>query len=98
MEIPRIVIRLAGPQSTAGIAPSRVLDLDHLGAEPGKRLGAGRPRLELRKIDDAHAFETVEFYANFIHCSSLLPVSAADRPRPNYSAQFGLRNKLLLDK
>src|SRR4051794_37479191 len=67
MEIPRIVVRLARPQSTAGIAPSRVLDLDHLGAEPGKRFGAGRPCLELREIDDPHAFETIQFHAHSIH-------------------------------
>jgi hypothetical protein len=71
---------LPGPQSAAGVAGLRVLDLDHLGAEPGERLGARRTRLELRKIDDPHAFETIQLHATAIHLSSLLPMLAADRP------------------
>ena len=51
-------------QPAAGIARARVLDLDHLGAEPGEGFGAGRPRLELGEIHDANAFETIEFDAN----------------------------------
>jgi hypothetical protein len=34
----------------------RTLDLDHIGAEPGQHLRAGRTRLIVRKIDDANAF------------------------------------------
>src|SRR6516165_2140474 len=50
VEVPRVVVGLAGPQPASGIAPPRVLDLDHLGAEPGQYLGRGRTRLELGKI------------------------------------------------
>ena len=55
VEIIRVGVRLAGPQPAARIAHLRVLDLHHVGAEPGERLGAGRPGLELRQIDDLHA-------------------------------------------
>ena len=37
------------------VAAGRVLDLDHVRAEPGERLGAGRSRLELREIEHPHA-------------------------------------------
>ena len=36
----------------AGLAALWVLDLDDLGAEPGERLGAGGPRLELREVEN----------------------------------------------
>src|SRR5271166_1534701 len=75
VEIPRVIIGLPGPQSAAGIPGLRVLDLDHLGAEPGERLGAGGAGLELRKIDHPNAFETIQLYANSIHRSSLLPTN-----------------------
>src|SRR5215470_10240551 len=72
VEIPGIVIRLPGPQSAARIADLWIFDLDYLGPEPGERLGAGRPRLELRKINDPNTFETIQLHAGSIHCSSLL--------------------------
>src|SRR5215468_11168194 len=50
VEVPRVVIGLAGPEPASRIAPPRVLDLDHLGAEPSQDLGRGGPRLELRGI------------------------------------------------
>jgi hypothetical protein len=59
VEIPRVVIGLPRPQSPTGVAGRRVLDLDHLGTQPGKRLGTGGAGLELRKIDDPNAFETI---------------------------------------
>src|SRR2546427_12776890 len=67
VEVPGVVVGLSGPQPTAGIARLRVLDLDHIGAEPGERLGAGRPRLELGEIDHPDAGETIEVLAVFIH-------------------------------
>src|SRR5689334_19147001 len=74
MEIPRVVVGLPGPQSAPGIAGLRVLDLDHFGAKPGERLGAGGPRLELCEINDPNAFETIQLHANSVHRSSLLPL------------------------
>src|SRR5262249_194254 len=77
VKIPGVVVGLAGAQPTAGIASLRVLDLDDLGAEPRERFGARRPSLELRKVDNANAFETIQLYANSIHFSSLLPKNQA---------------------
>src|SRR5439155_21220026 len=37
-KIPGIIVGLAGAQPAAGIAPPRVLDLDHLGTKPGEYL------------------------------------------------------------
>ncbi len=48
---------VAVPQPARPVAALRVLDLDHIGAEPGQHLGAGRARLVVREIDDANAFE-----------------------------------------
>ena len=53
---------LPGRSRRPGSPRPRVLDLDHLGAEPGQRLGAGRARLELGEIDDPDAFETIELH------------------------------------
>src|SRR5207253_9566710 len=60
VKIPRVVVGLAVAQPAAGIAAPRVLDLDHLGAEPGQHLGRGRARLELGEIDHLHTLQKVE--------------------------------------
>ena len=79
MEIPRVVVGMAGPQPAAGVAGLRVFDLDHLGAEPGQRLGAGRPRLELGEVDNPHAFEAVQRNAfDRSHSPALLPKKSRD--------------------
>ncbi len=71
VEVPRVVVGLAGAQPAAGIAAARVLDLDHLGAEPGQHLGAGRARLELGEIDDLDALQKVQVLGVVAHrCSS----------------------------
>src|SRR5665213_2741333 len=45
-------------QLAAGdIADAGTLDLDHVGAEPGQQLRAGRARLHVGEIEDAHAGE-----------------------------------------
>src|SRR6266536_2249990 len=51
-EIPGILPGRPAEGFAAGIAEIRVLDLDHFGTEPGQRLGACRPGLELREIED----------------------------------------------
>src|SRR6185369_9190054 len=66
-EIPGIVIGLAGPQPPSGIAAPRVLDFHHFGAEPRQHLGAGRPRLELREVDDFYAFQKLEILCLVAH-------------------------------
>ena len=60
VEIPRVVVGLAGAQPAAGIAAPRVLDLDHLGAKPGQHLGRGRARLELGEIHHLDALQKIE--------------------------------------
>ncbi len=39
------------------VADARTLDLDHVGAEPGEQLRAGRTRLHMREVENAHAVE-----------------------------------------
>ena len=81
-----IVIGLAGAQPAAGIAASRVLDLDHLGAEPGQHLGAGRARLELGEIDDLDALQKIEVLGVVAHRSPPVAHKCLDTacafPRP----------------
>ena len=45
-------------ERAAGIAAAGVFQLDHVGAEPGERLGAGRSCFELGEIEDLHPLET----------------------------------------
>src|SRR5579875_546964 len=56
-EIVRIDALFVGRGAAALLALGRLLDLDHIGPEPGQRLRAGGAGLELREIDDAHAVE-----------------------------------------
>ena len=60
-----------GEGGPAGLAAARVLDLDDLGAEPGERLGAGGPRLELRQIEHPDPGKTFEGRAVFSHKDQL---------------------------
>ncbi len=39
------------------IAHAGAFHLDNIGAEPGEKLRAGRARLDMGKIEDAHAFQ-----------------------------------------
>src|SRR5262245_33297339 len=55
------------PQPPRPVAVRRPLDLDHIGAEPGQHLGAGRASLVVGKVDDANAFERLT------HLSLLAP-------------------------
>ena len=94
MEIPRVVVGLAGLQPAAGIAGPRVFDLHHLGAEPGEGLGAGRPGLELGEVHDANAFETIELDANAIarlsRCEKNRWSHYHSEPRPHHPERSGL--------
>ncbi len=45
-------------QLAAGdVACARPLDLDHIGPEPGQKLRAGRPGLDMGEIKDFHAIK-----------------------------------------
>ena len=50
-EVERVHVGPLGDREPPGVPPPGLLDLDHVGPVPGQRLGAGRPRLELREID-----------------------------------------------
>src|SRR4029434_11288858 len=67
VEVPRVVGVLPREHPAGGIARLRVLDLDDLGAEPGERLRAGWPGLELGEVDDPDAGETLEVLAGVTH-------------------------------
>src|SRR3546814_6914404 len=51
--------------AAGGVADTRALDLDHVGAEPGQQLRAGRPGLHMGEIKDTDTFER-------FHCVLLL--------------------------
>jgi hypothetical protein len=45
------------------VAGARPLDLDHVGAEPGEKLRAGRARLDVGEVEDFHAIERLAVLA-----------------------------------
>ena len=64
--------------------------LTHLGAEPGQRLGAGRPGLELGEVDDAHARQTIDLHALYRH----RPHSSRKESVHHYSASAAMREPI----
>src|SRR5205085_12215132 len=94
VEVPGVVVGLAGLQAAAGIAAPGVLDLDHFGAEPGQAFGAGGARLELREIDNPHAFETIQLDADIGHAflppslRSVMPKSLAPPSAAGYAGGY----------
>src|SRR5271165_6168284 len=56
-EIMRVDPFPVGGGAATLLAPGRLLDLDHLGAEPSQGQGAGRPCLELGQIHHSHAMQ-----------------------------------------
>ena len=56
-EIERVRALHVDQLAARDVAHARTLDLDHVGAEPGEQLRAGRARLHMREIEDAHAVE-----------------------------------------
>ena len=66
------VSRIGRRDAPSRIAALRVLDLDDFGPEPGQRLRAGGPRLELGQIDDPNAFQAAKRRVIFSHSLRLL--------------------------
>ena len=62
-EVERIRALHVDQLAAGDIADARTLDLDHVGAEPGQKLRAGRARLHMREIEDAHAGERLAVLA-----------------------------------
>jgi hypothetical protein len=58
-EVERIGIWVGAADAAAGIAGAGVFDLDHVRAQPGQRLGAGRTRFELGEVEDLHAGKAI---------------------------------------
>ena len=73
-----------GRRPPALVAAGRVLDLHHVRAEPGERLGAGRSGLELGEVQHTHAAQRIRF--GTFHSSVILPRGAGEnagrRPSP----------------
>ncbi len=58
-EIDRIDLGRGAADRAPRIARTRVLDLDHVGAEPRQRLSAGWTSLELGQVEDLHAGKAI---------------------------------------
>ena len=57
------------------VADAGTLDLDDVGAEPGEQLRAGRARLHMREVEDAHAVERLAVLAErLLRQSSAAPL------------------------
>jgi hypothetical protein len=54
-EIERVGALHVDQLTTRDVADTRTLDFDHVGAEPGEQLRAGRARLHMREIENADA-------------------------------------------
>jgi len=59
------------------ITHARTLDLDHVGAEPCQQLRAGRARLDMRKIENAHAGERLAVLAVWLVADLWQAIAAA---------------------
>ena len=56
-EIEAVRVRHVLQLAARDVAHARTLDLDHVGAEPGEKLGAGGARLHVGEIENANVFE-----------------------------------------
>ena len=70
-EVERIRALHVDQLSARDVADAGTLDLDHVGAEPGQKLRAGRTRLHVREVENAHAVERL----------AVLAVGLGRRPR-----------------
>ena len=61
-EIEAVDIGNVAQLAAGDVADAGALDLDHVGAEPGEKLGAGRPRLDMGEIEDADAVECLAHF------------------------------------
>src|ERR1043166_8092432 len=58
-EVERILVGGGAADVAAGIAGAGIFDLDHVGAHPGERLGARRPRFELGQVENLHSGKAI---------------------------------------
>src|SRR5665213_194927 len=62
-EVERVGALYVDQLAARNVANARTLDLDHVGAEPGEQLRAGRARLHMREIENAYAGERLAVLA-----------------------------------
>jgi hypothetical protein len=60
MKVLGIDALFVGRRAAALLAPGRLLDLDHLGAEPSQGQGARCPSLKLGQVDHPHPVQGTE--------------------------------------
>ena len=82
-EVQAVDIRNVTQLGARDVAGSRALDLDHVGAEPGEKLRANRPGLDMREVQDPNTFEWLGhrsplFQDNNLECLRI----GLDMPRP----------------
>ena len=68
-EVQRVGIGDVAQLAAGDVAGAGALDLDHVRAEPGQHLGAGRTGLDVGEVDDLEALQ------RFVHVSISLSVS-----------------------
>ena len=56
-EIQAVGVRQVAQLAAGDVTLARPFDLDDVGAEPGEQLGAGRPRLHMREVENPHALK-----------------------------------------
>src|SRR5581483_11561402 len=62
-EVERVSTLHVDELAARDVADARALDLDHIGAEPGEQLRAGRTRLHMREVENLHAGERLAVLA-----------------------------------
>ena len=77
-EIEAVGVRHVAQLAARDVADARTLDLDHVGAEPGEQLRAGRPRLHVGEVENAHAGERLAGLA--VGLAARLRQTVADSP------------------
>ncbi len=78
-EVERVGVGHVAQLAARDVADAGALDLDHVGAEPGEQLRAGRARLHVGEVEDAHACERLTVH----------PVGLAGRLRPAVGLRGG---------
>ena len=81
-EVERVRVRHVAQLAARDVANAGALDLDHVGAEPGKQLRAGRARLHMREVEDAHALQRLAVHAERLRRGLRQTVAADFRHRP----------------
>ena len=96
-EIEAVGVRHVAELAARDVADAGPLDLDHIGAEPGEKLRAGRAGLDMGEVEDAHAVERLAGAAPGLARRRAKRGGLADRRRalsPRHPLQGGFRGSL----